>query len=102
MTEIIIGSNKNQNPEGNKLEAVIARIVMSAGVPPDEIDRCLEWAFGKDPLLIPIYPGWVDRWHKLHPKAFRIERKDKFVELLYVVAFSYCVERKKMAMRGGK
>uniref|UniRef100_A0A6M3IY61 Uncharacterized protein n=1 Tax=viral metagenome TaxID=1070528 RepID=A0A6M3IY61_9ZZZZ len=77
------------------LESKIAFILMKAGVPPDWIDDCVLWAFGPDAWYDPIYPGWVDRWHTLHPRAFKINaKKDKFVEWIFVVGHLYLQYRK--------
>jgi hypothetical protein len=73
----------------NNLELRINEILLRAGVAPDNIPHCLEWAFGPDPLSVPIYPDWVTRWSKLHPHAFKIHRKDSIVEVLYVIGHVY-------------
>lgn len=101
MTEIIIGKPK-PDPLKSRMYEAISLILMKAGVIGPDIDTCLEWAFGKGCLYVPIYPDWIDRWHKLHPKAFRVKRKDKFLEWLYVVGFMFCVEKYKEDFKGGK
>lgn len=95
MTNIIIRPEKSKNPEGNKLEGVLIAILTKAGVPSGEVLECLDWAFGPNALYVPIYPDWIDRWHKLHPKSFHIHRKEKFLEMMYVIGFHYCVEKKR-------
>lgn len=86
-----------ENDKNPQIEARLAYILMKAGVTAPEIDACLLWAFGPDALYVPIYPDWVNRWHKLHPKAFKIKRNDNFVQVLYVIGFMYCVEKQKAA-----
>jgi hypothetical protein len=102
MVGIIIKPSGTPNPGGRKLQETISRMVMSSGVAPDQVDACMEWAFGKDVWDVPIYPTWVDRWNKLHPKLFHAGRKDKFVEFMYVVGFSFCVavQKGKIGKRG--
>lgn len=100
MGEIIIKGKPDPDKHlRGPLEARIAYILMKAGVTGPEIDQCIEWAFGPQAWYIPIWPDWIDRWHKLHPKAFRVARKDSFVEFIYVVGFMFCVERNKAQMK---
>lgn len=81
------------------VEGRIAFILMKAGVTGPDIDNCILWAFGPDAWYVPIYPDWIDRWHKLHPQAFKIKRSDNFVELIYVIGFLYCVEKKRLELK---
>lgn len=88
--------------EKNKISQVegrIAYILMKAGVPEPEIDECLRWAFGEGALYVPIFPDWIERWNKLHPREFRARGKDNFVEFVYVVGFLFCANKLK---GGGK
>ena len=98
MTEIIIGRPKDKQPH-SRLEGQITFILHKAGVTGPEIDECITWAFGPGAWYVPIYPDWIDRWHKLHPRAFRVKRKDNFVEFIYVVGFMFCMEREKAKLK---
>lgn len=101
---IIIKGKKPDPEERSKLEVQITFILMKAGVTGPEIDECIAWAFGPGAWEVPVYPDWVDRWHKIHPRAFRIQRKDNFIEVLYTIGFFFCMEKKKAELklkRGG-
>lgn len=87
----------NQKP--SQVEARIAYILMKSGVVGPEIDQCIEWAFGPNAWYVPIWPDWIDRWHKLHPRAFRVKGKDSFVEWLFVVGFMFCMEKEKAKLK---
>jgi hypothetical protein len=78
-----------------KLETQIEFILSQAGAPAHEIKRCLIWAFGQNYMREPVYPNWVDNWHRLHPQAFHIGPRDKFVELIYVIGFYYEMQKRK-------
>ena len=88
-------SKKKPDPARTGLEGRIAYILMKAGVAGPEIDECIDWAFGPRAWYVPIYPDWIDRWHKLHPKAFRVKRGESFVEWIFVVGFMFAMEKKK-------
>jgi hypothetical protein len=104
MPEIIIKNQPDKDPgpeRRSRMEAAVVAILTQSGVPADQLDECFEWAFGKGALYVPIFPDWVDRWHKLHPRAFRVKPHEKFLEFIYVVGFMFCVHKKKEAMRHG-
>lgn len=71
-----------------KLEGQISYILMKAGVPISEIDSCLEWAFGPEPLYVPPYPDWIERWQRLHPE-YVVNKNDSFVEWIFVIGYLY-------------
>ena len=99
MTEIIIKPSGDNGKKRGQVEARIAYILMKAGVTAAEIDPCIKWAFGKDAWYVPIWPDWVNRWHKLHPQAFRVKHNDNFVEWIYVIGFLFCVEKEKAKLK---
>ena len=105
MTGIIIKGNK-PDPKKSRLESQIALILMKAGVTGPEIDECIAWAFGPGAWYAPVFPDWVDRWHKLHPHAFRIKQSDSFVEVLFTIGFFFISEKRKAELnlkkKGGK
>ena len=72
----------------SKMEATICFILMKAGVTGPEIDECLTWAFGPNPLYVPIWPDWVDRWRKLHPE-YPVKDSNSFAEWMLVVGFLF-------------
>lgn len=81
-------------PKFKNLEERISFILMKAGVTGPEIDECMYWAFGNDAWYIPIRdPGggddWISRWKILHPDHFEINKKDQFVEVVYVVGKAF-------------
>lgn len=89
MTQIILKGKEPDKDPWKRLEAIIGGILMLAGVFPNEVDTCMEWAFGKDAWEQPPWPVWVNRWHKLHPTGPKIERKESFVETMFVIGRLY-------------
>lgn len=86
----------------SKMEERVTYILMKAGVTAPEIDECMNWAFGPEAWYVPIYPDWVDRWHKLHPKAFRIRKNDSFVKIIYVIGFMFCMYKQQQKLKSVK
>lgn len=94
MANIIIRSGtKKIKRDCDQLEARVCYILMKAGVIGPDIDACVLWAFGPEAWYVPIWPDWAARWHKLHPKQFRVKPNESFVEFLYVVGFLFRVKK---------
>lgn len=49
-------------------EKQVTYILMKVGLLPNQIDPCIYWAFGKGAWNLAPYPGWYERWKKLHPQ----------------------------------
>lgn len=76
------------------LETKIKFILKQAGVKPEDFDRCMNWAFGHSPWS--LSPSeWRVRWNTLHPQAFQIDKDDKFVEVVYVVGYTFVHKKMK-------
>lgn len=91
----------SENPNAPRLEAQILFILAQAGVDATKADACLAWAFGPDAWTIPPRE-WPARWNKLHPGAFHADRKDKFVEFVYVVGFYFTQQQAKAQLGLGR
>jgi hypothetical protein len=84
----------------SKLENSIITILLKVGVEPGMVDYCITWAFGPGALDVPIYPDWIRRWHKLHPTAPRIHRKDSFVNVVAAAGVYFLIARGKEGVEG--
>ena len=62
--------------------------LQKAGVPDDETEKCLRWAFGDgwDTCLIMT---WCDRWNELHPDLFMMYGSDVIQRSLEMVGEEY-------------
>jgi len=92
MTHIIIKGNPEPKSH-NKLYTVMCKCLYKGGVLPNEVDECILWAFGKGAWYVPPSPDWIDRWNKLHPKAFKMRRTDKLALTLQQVGFLFCAQK---------
>jgi len=81
-----------------KLETQIKFILGKAGVQPADLEVCLRWAFGPDAWELAPYQ-WAKRWNKLHPSAFHLKGKEKFVETVFVVGYYFVQEKHRALVR---
>ncbi len=66
------------------------RLLYLAGVPPEKIEECLEWAFGK------IDPGESldelrNRWNIKHGEIFKVSKEDKPKIFIWSVGKAYMI-----------
>jgi hypothetical protein len=81
-----IKTQQDKNPWA-KLEESIYLILMKAGVIPDDLQACMDWAFGQGAWYVPPR-DWVARWNKLHPQ-FHVTVQAGFVEFMFKVGLQY-------------
>jgi hypothetical protein len=74
----------------SRLESQVLEILRTVGVPIQEIDACVYWAFGDDAWYVPIMPTWMERWNHLHKETgMQVKKNDSFVEFVAAVAWWY-------------
>ena len=87
-----------EKPLKTTLFSKVTHILLLSGVPLDSVNDCLYWAFGPNVMTDPVFPNWLENWRKLHPK-YVVERKDNFVEWVFVVGHLYCLDRLKKSVQ---
>lgn len=66
--------------------------LLEAGVPDEEIYRCMQWAFGDDFLSLQIRYA-SDRWNNLHPLLFTIYDSDDRYDVIRRVGKAYLIQK---------
>lgn len=77
------------------LQRNIQSALTDAGVPSDEIDSCLRWAFGDDYENISL-TAWGDHWRERHSDMFMICGYDLVKDSLHRIGKAYLERRRKV------
>lgn len=77
------------------LQRNIKGALTNVGVPSDEIDNCLQWAFGDDYENIPL-TMWDIRWRERHANIFTIIGCDCVKDSLHKIGKAYLESRRKV------
>ena len=62
--------------------------LLNAGVPTEEVNSCLEWAFGKDYWMLPLHE-MDTAWNRLHIDIFMLHGYDPLIESLERIGRAY-------------
>jgi len=80
-------------PRTAKFKGNLPRWLAEAGVPAEEIDDCLKWAFGDNWSAYRVR-DWVGLWNERHGDLFKLDGKDSTEKSLKRIGRAYLKAKK--------